>query len=223
MKSATRGSSSTRSTFTQPSPRLGRKCDSDGRPFAQPARHLDPSFMRLDDCLGHGKTEPKPLVVHRGGIPTAAETLENTIELLGRDADAPIGDAHGDLAIDAADVDFHCSFGLGVAHGIVKQHQEQLPEFAGSPRTISCSSALAKAMSTAWRGRSHARRRTLFRRDCRGRRLRLRRAAPAPWRAMNRRSLTSSEVLRLLDDPLDRALLGDPPLAPRNEISLRRE
>ena len=76
------------------SARCGRQCDRDGGPFAQTARHFDPSFMGLDDGLGHRQTKPKPLVVHRGGIAAAAETLKNSFELLRRDADAAIGDAH---------------------------------------------------------------------------------------------------------------------------------
>ena len=169
--------------------------------------------MRLDDCLGHGKTEPKPLVVHRGGIPTAAETLENAIELLGRDADAAIGDAHGDLAIDAADIDFHRSLGLGVAHGIVKQHQEQLPEpcriAAHHLMLVGAGESDVDSLGVG----DHARVAAHFLDEiAEVDRLEVE-ARGAGALAGDEQEIVDQhrEMLRLLDDPLDRALvLGDP-------------
>ena len=73
---------------------FGRQRDRHRGSFTQTACHFNPSFMCLDDGLGDGQPEAQALGVVRRGIAGAAEALEDALELLGRNADAVIGDAH---------------------------------------------------------------------------------------------------------------------------------
>ena len=83
MKSATRGSSSTRRTFTRhASAGDGRQRDRDGGPFAQTARHFDPSLMGLDDGLGDRQAKPKAFFVIARGVAAAAETARKCLPAL---------------------------------------------------------------------------------------------------------------------------------------------
>ena len=83
--------------------------------------------MRLDDGLGDRQAEPEAFLVHRRGSAAPAEALENAFQLLRRDADAAIRNAHPDLAVGAADLDLHGPLGFGVPHRIIKKHEEKLP------------------------------------------------------------------------------------------------
>src|SRR5665809_18590 len=58
----------------------------------------------------------------------APEPLENPLKLILWNADTAIRNAHGDLAVGAADLDLHRSLGFGIAHRIIKKHQKKLPE-----------------------------------------------------------------------------------------------
>ena len=89
--------------------------------------------MRLDDGLGDGQAEAKPLFVHGCRVAAPAETLENAIELLRRDANAAVVHTHRDLVVQTLDRDIDRAFRVGVARGIVEQNEEKLPE----PRGVS--------------------------------------------------------------------------------------
>src|SRR4249920_3941596 len=62
------------------------------------------------------------------GVAAPAKPFKNPFQLLRRDADTMIGDAHPDLAASACYIDFHLAFGIRIADSVIQKNHEKLPE-----------------------------------------------------------------------------------------------
>ena len=80
-----------------------------------------------------------------GGIAPPAKALEDAVELLRRNTDALIGDAHPNLSIVTRYSDFYLAFGTRITHGVVQQDHEELAE----PRRITIDEIMRRAVGVA--------------------------------------------------------------------------